>query len=455
MASRWTFKQSARFIYGAIVAAVLVIGGASILTLRYVVESKNQVAFEYAQDLIDVQSLRTQAELEVTAGRGYLITGNRDFLTRLDDARQAVDRAVSKIREHVRNPESNMLLSQVESTEREYNVDLQSLIRQRGNNPDIRKIAVGLEKTLQPSRVRLQSILETFETDRKILLDQARQASDHSANLATWLLAWLAIGALALGVFLALMGLRVLKRLYEESENTARAREEIVAMVSHDLKSPLSTILLNAQMISRFGNVSEKSRPSLEAIERTTRRMAQMIGDLLDLARMDAGQFTPHLENTSAKRLIEEAILAMSDLAREKSLEVVAELSANDVQVVCEFERMVQVLTNLIGNAIKFSPKGSVIRLRLETADGEAVFSVEDSGPGIALSQQERIFDRFKQARSADARSGTGLGLAIAKGFVNSHGGRIWVESEIGKGSAFRFTLPLSMAKRLPRARTA
>lgn len=456
MASRRTFRQSARLTYGASVTAALVIGIASVLTLRFVIRSKDRVAFEYAQDLIDVETLRTEAERVVATARGYLFTGDPKFFDRMSNAREAVSRSVSKIRAHSHASGSRILLERVERSERDYLDLLDRLIEERRSGRGVKQLAADFENVLDPRREMLRDSLRDLENDRRSLLQEARHESDEAARLATGLLVALAAGATGLGIFFAVTGLRVLNRLYEESEKTARAREEIVALVSHDLKSPLSVILLNAQLLSRSGapdalhatdEPNSKIKASAAAIERTARRMNRMIGDLLDLARMDAGQFTPRLEAVSARRLIDETAAAMSLLAAEKSVQLTVELPHGDFVVLCEFERVIQILGNLVSNAIKFSPAGEVVRVSASVSGGEALFSVSDHGPGVAPAQRSRIFERFRQARLADARTGTGLGLAIAKGFVESHGGRIWVESEPGKGSVFRFTLQVAKGR--------
>ena len=229
------------------------------------------------------------------------------------------------------------------------------------------------------------------------------------------------------------------------AENSARMRDELVAMVSHDLKNPLSSIILGAQLLDKGQFVTEAGKKLVARIELSAGRMQRMIQDLLDSHTIETGNFDLRVEKKecSVLSIVQRAIDSQQILAAQKSqsLEMIV---PNYVPLVfLDSERVQQVFQNLIGNAIKFTPVGGSIRIKAEPADRDIVFSVSDTGPGISDELKPHIFERFSQDE-ATAKSGTGLGLSIAKAVVEAHGGRVWIESYVGIGSTFFFSIPIA-----------
>jgi PAS domain S-box-containing protein len=236
------------------------------------------------------------------------------------------------------------------------------------------------------------------------------------------------------------------KRAEEERTRAILAREEILAMVSHDLKNPLGAILLTTALLRRMeleGEQGERVRGNVEKIQRAAERMNSLIRDILDVARIEAGHFLVEPAPHSPLALMDEAIELLQPLAVQKGLRLERQARGESLGPVrCDRERVLQVFSNLLGNAIKFTPAGGLVCVRAEPGEGATVrFSVKDTGPGIPAEQVPHLFDRYWQARDK-ARMGTGLGLFIARGIVTAHGGHIWVDSTVGVGSTFSFTLP-------------
>lgn len=235
-------------------------------------------------------------------------------------------------------------------------------------------------------------------------------------------------------------------RLHDQAQRAIRTREALLASVSHDLRTPLSVILMSAEMLREAAPKSPEARIQKAAavIQRVGEQMSHLIKDLLDVASLEAGHLAMEWKSCAAAELLKDATDALGDLIAQKSLHLSCELPAEGPLIVlCDQERVLQVLGNLIGNAIKFSQPGESIIVRVEAQGGEACFSVADRGPGIAPGHLPHIFDRFWQAQET-ARLGTGLGLSIVKGIVEAHGGKVWVKSWLGVGSTFFFTLPLA-----------
>jgi signal transduction histidine kinase len=233
-------------------------------------------------------------------------------------------------------------------------------------------------------------------------------------------------------------------RLYLESQQAVRAREEVLAIVSHDLRNPLNAVTLSASLLKSAPIADAEDAEQIDVIQLSARRMSRLIEDLLDVTRMEGGKSLPiDPERLDLDSLFREAHEIFRPQANAESVGLHCRLADGLPDVYADRHRVLQVLSNLIGNAMKFTPAGGEINVtaapRTET---EVIISVADTGPGIPKENLSDIFNPYWQAKRT-ARMGAGLGLPIAKGIVEAHGGRIWVESEIGKGTTFFFTLPI------------
>jgi PAS domain S-box-containing protein len=237
-------------------------------------------------------------------------------------------------------------------------------------------------------------------------------------------------------------------RLYRTSVQATELRDQVLGVVAHDLRSPLSTILMQTSALKRQGPEPERrSQKPMEVIRRAAERMNRLIQDLLDVALVEAGQMTIERARLAAGELVVEAADMQRPLASSSSLDLRVDLQSDVPAVWGDRDRLLQVLGNLIGNAIKFTSAGGRITVGAASRDYEVIFRVADTGCGIAPENLPRVFDRFWQA-TRSGRHGAGLGLPITKGIVEAHGGRIWVESTVSTGSTFYFTIPKAQADR-------
>lgn len=232
-------------------------------------------------------------------------------------------------------------------------------------------------------------------------------------------------------------------RLHEESERAVKLRDRILAIVSHDLRNPIGTIDLasNVLLARRAIRHDTTAQRQVEVIRRGTARATRLIDDLLDVSSIQAGKLALHLAPCELETLLTEAVHAHEPLADEKGILMRGDFRVHDRLVCCDHDRTLQVLANFIGNSVKFCEPGDVISVTAAVKGRDAVISVTDTGPGIAAEEAAHIFDLYWKGRRG--QRGSGLGLFIAKGIIESHGGRIWVETREGEGSAFFFTLPL------------
>ena len=230
-----------------------------------------------------------------------------------------------------------------------------------------------------------------------------------------------------------------LKRQIRRAEQAAAARDDLVAIVSHDLRNPLAVIKVATHRLHREGDA-----PAVERIERAAQAMEKLIAELLDVSKIEGGRFVIAPAPIGARTLIEDALALTAPIAEQRSLRLEARMV--DTSVHADRDRILQVFSNLLGNAVKFTAPGGVIRVAADSVGDFVRFSVEDSGVGIPPDELTHVFDRYWQGPSGAAK-GAGLGLFIAKGIVEAHDGRISVASEVGKGTTFCFSL-----RSLPRA---
>ena len=300
-----------------------------------------------------------------------------------------------------------------------------------------------------------------------VRLSRAAQRLATILATGTWLLAAIALGTpllialFAAGVLVAIgfLGTRLdsmvravvaseiadtsMRRLYDDARSAIEAREEVLHIVAHDLRNPLSTIGMTTSLLRDTPGEGRDDDKYFGIISRCTDSMNRIIQDLLEVARMEAGRLVIETAPVLVAELLEDVEQLMRPIAIRSDLRLECETVPPDLLIDADAARIQQVFSNLIGNAIKFTPAGGTITLRAQPVGDRVRFSVLDEGPGVPPERVERLFERFWQADTGDRR-GIGLGLAIARSIVEAHDGRIGVESRPGGGSDFWFTAPLA-----------
>jgi signal transduction histidine kinase len=237
-----------------------------------------------------------------------------------------------------------------------------------------------------------------------------------------------------------------LRRLYTELEEASQHKSEFLANMSHELRTPLNAIIGFSQVLrdEMVGSVNDKQSEYLDDIISSGNHLLSLINDVLDLSKVEAGQVELDLHPFSLREALERGVVMVRERATEDGVRV-AFTADPEVDVVDGDERRIkQVIFNLLSNAVKFTPAGGEVDVSATRANGEVRVSVADTGPGVAPEDRDRIFEEFQQSETGvGQREGTGLGLALSKRFVELHGGRIWLESEVGRGSTFTFALPM------------
>jgi signal transduction histidine kinase len=443
------FRAKALLGYAVV---ILLLGGALIIgvgRLDRVAAAELAGIQEEERKATTAEQLRWSATASVAAGRGYLMSGDPSFLVELEQAERMFDQRVQELWKQSITPEGLQTLTRVERAATAYLDGLRRIIGRRVAGLDGPQLPDVFESEMRPLRRELDAALDALVRYRagqaQAVYEEGEQAR------ARWVLgARTLTGALVLlSVGLAWYFSRLLAQSHwaeqtalATAQRAVRARDELLGIVAHDLRNPLGAIAMKAASLRRTVEPGEVRRYA-ESIENVTMRMEYLIKSMLDVATMEMGQFSVTPARWEVAFLVGETMEMFGSLARSKQIRLGVSVPEPGLAVRADRERVIQVLSNLMGNALKYTPPGGRVTIAVERQGEAACFRVSDTGPGIRDEQMPHIFDRFWK----DERSGTkgsGLGLFIAKGIVEAHGGRIWAESQPGQGATFFFTLPVA-----------
>ena len=301
------------------------------------------------------------------------------------------------------------------------------------------------------------------------LLDMFRRASSEGIELACnhrlyhadgrvlWFHTGVSVDQGVDGDVLELHGISVdvtdIKRAHEETQRAMRFREELIAIVAHDLRNPLHTIISCAEVLKETTKRTDDTRGQrgARAIGSAADHMERIVGDLLDFALIQAERVTITPRPLAAEALVSESFEMFQPLAKARGLLLRWE-GGEPLTIQGDRHRILQILSNLVGNAMKFTPDGGTIVVAAERSGDDALFTIADNGPGMSEAEASRMWERYWRAQAAEdgPRSGLGLGLSIAEGLVAAHGGRIWAHSAVGEGTTLYFTIPLATSEPEP-----
>jgi signal transduction histidine kinase len=405
-------------------------------------EKREHALETYADDLALGFRAELAAEKMVAIGRGYLLVAEPALLDRLGAAEQELDRALQALERPRLSARETELLADVRGSAARYRE-----IFDRAPAASTDEARASFQEQLALRRRDLGTRLaELVDHKRRVQIDARRSARRMAERTLVLILLSSAI-AVACSVVLAWRFIQHLAAIYRREQETAErarqasaAREELLSVVAHDLRNPLNAISMKARSIARHEG-DPRTGERAESIQRLAASMNGLIGTLLEAARIEAGRLSLASRRCAVADLFAAAADTFAGLANQKGVHLEVAPFPRELAVWGDPDRIAQVLSNLIGNALRFTPTGGTIGIRALAAGLNVRFEVRDTGAGIAAEHLPRVFDRFWRVEG-DSRKGTGLGLYIVKGIVVAHGGRIDVESRVGTGTAFVFEIP-------------
>jgi signal transduction histidine kinase len=397
------------------------------------------------------ERLRWNGELLVSGVRGYLIAGDLSMLDRIDEAQDDFKHTFAALEARWRSVEGAATLQNVRFGATVFENVVDDVVS-RERPSAVPPFASLYDTKLLPARRLLRTSLDQLiDLNEELVANAYRNAEDDRVMVASWLYGFVVVGALfcaGLAWYLArLLGaaFRREEAALEVTRDALTSRDELTAVVAHDLRNPLGAITMKAALLQHQAD-SEPVRNQAASIENTAARMEYLIQTMVDVATIDAKRLSIKPEPCIAGPMIRTTYDMFAQLAGAKQLRFEQHVETSELIVLGDRERILQVLSNLVGNAIKFTPSHGTIKLSVEPSGNFARFSVADTGPGIDPEHVPYVFDRYwKHDRGT---KGSGLGLFIAKSIVDAHSGKIWVETEPGHGATFSFTVPLAEASK-------
>ena len=423
----------------ALVAVIAVTAFMTVVALGSTATRGNDAYRQLASDLELRDHVRRSVQRISDATRRYLIDGTDVQRSRIAQLQRELDPSVDRLASRAiapGAPDSDSLERDVDG----YIAWLSGVVAEHVPQNDF-------ERTLESRSRDLEEHLEGFadaagQRGAETIAKAHRLA--HRAQLGVLFTSSIGI---AIGFVLGVMALRKiasqLRRVRAATavaNQMAAARKELLEVVSHDLRMPLNAISLSAALLLEAES-RENERNHIERISGATERMEHLLDDLSDVARLESGQITLHYERFNTRTIMEVCIDMF--FARAKAQGIRLKCDCRDIlSLRADRERLIQVFANLIGNALHFSGKDGRVTLSAVPESPGVRFAVTDTGPGIPQEERAQIFERYVQGRDRRGKQGVGLGLYISKRLVEAHRGQIGVESEVGKGSTFWFTIP-------------
>ena len=438
--------------FAALLLTMSAISGMAIFGLRSTTQTSRKLTAHFAEELVLVEHLRFNAEEGVAAGRGFLLNGDQRSLEALYTARAHFAEILINLRKGVEVPVGHRMLDEVERSASAYAGEFDVAIERRKLEAHSKTSLPKIDEAIRPKRIDFRNRLENFVEFKRARLAQAHAASDLIVRRAEAALS-VSLGiALCLGVGLSWVLTKKLGKLYDsERQALHRARvaidqrDTLLSVVSHDLRNPLGTILMGTHLLKRTPATAAQAvdvNKLASTIARSAGQMKRLVQDLLDVSSIEEGRLSIRRESVEVGAVLEKAREVFELLAAENSIVISIGPSEPELFALADPERILQVLSNLLGNALKFTKAGGTILLSATRERTRARVSVSDNGSGIRPEALTHIFDRYWQAQKDD-RQGVGLGLFISKRIIEEHQGQMTVDSRCGVGTTMSFTLPL------------
>lgn len=433
-----------RTVLAGFVIVLALLGTVGIVSQRTIIglidDSKWVTHTHVVLELLQQVSFRmSQAEAAV---RGYVITNDATFESQYESIRQQIPDLLSELRtQTLDNPVEQNNIASLQSLIQKRFATMDEGIRVRQSGGLSAVLALGNTSPGKQLSIEISSLTAQMRRDEDRLLADRNLREQLSARRAFLVV----LSAIVLAMIAVIGSVVLVFRDLTRRREVERMKSEFVSIVSHELRTPLTSIHGSLGLLASglLGSVSAKGERMLEIAVSNTDRLIRLLNDILDMEKLDSGRIEMHRIQCHAGELIDHAIEVMLPMALNQQIDLSAQKS--DLLIYADRDRIIQCLTNLLSNAIKFSEPGGAVKIAAHSIGNDARFEVCDNGRGIPEGKKHLIFERFQQGDTSDSRKrgGTGLGLAISRNIVEQHGGKMWVESQLGKGSTFYFTVPL------------
>lgn len=452
--THWSIERKALAILSAIFVVVIVTAWLYSAKVRQTITASNDVVDVDTRALIEVEQLRNTIESQFSNSLTYFLLGSKNLFDDQKDDKQRLAQALTDFERQYSLPQIPEIIKRINTLEQQQEEIFDQALEFRAKQTESRIVGQYYRSKTNSILANINKALDEIVTLHNAELERTRaQAREAAADADVQIpraMAWLT-GILAL-LFLGmtLLVIRMLNertrqlaersRLYEEAKSAVQSRDEVVVAISQDLNEPLASIAQAAEnLIGASGTTNVVDEAKL--VKSSIVVIEDRIKDILDQTKADTGTMTLRLDQLGIDGILEDARLTLQPIAKQQDVRLEFNKVNPPVLAFLDRERVMRVLSNLIGNAIKFSPKNSKVIVKVRSDQKFVYISVKDSGPGIPEKQLAGIFDHFWQARKT-ADQGPGIGLAVVKTIVEAHGGVVSVESHVGHGSTFTFSLP-------------
>lgn len=435
------------FLLGFIVFAMV--------SLNQIVEEQNQLVSGHAEELILAQKLHYEISMQFAAMPIYVLSGDEEILKSFENNRKDFTSVLAQLKARPNDQEETKLLDQIFLAEKKMHEEgLKGVsMNKSGASPEEVSNYFNSQKPLR-KEASLPALLQNLVNTKMRDFETAKKEDAILSRRIIFVLALASIVCITFAGMISALFIKVIREKKKAEEKDAfisNARKEIVDTVSHDLKNPLSSIRLGLQYVEKKllkTHCPEDFEVSkgLTIIFRSVDKMEKLICDLLDHTKLEAGKLVLEPVDCDLAKFTKELLEQFRPIAESKNIQITTELDDCGRTINCDQGRVEQVISNIVGNALKFTPSGGQIHIIMKYEGENVVISIHDNGYGMSNDQLEHVFDRYWQVKDT-ANQGTGLGLAIAKIVVETHHGKIWAESELGKGSTFHFSLPVDTHK--------
>lgn len=425
------------------------------VNLRQTIAASNAITQADLRALVEVEHLRNIVESQINDSRSFFLLGSTAILEQQKKEKQIFLESLASFEKQFSLAEVQALVKSINLLEKQQEEIFDQAMKFREKHTEPKIVGQFYQAKMAPIRTHINRALDEIVVLHKAELDRVHARAKEAALGAesqvpqgmTWFTS--AIGFLFLGMLFLVLRLvsernrqvAERERLYQEAQKALQARDEILVAISQDLKDPLMAIVQDALSLENTNDSSSKINDTMQSINSSVLVIEGLLKDMGDQARADQGSLTLRLDQLAIDIILDDARLMLQPIAKLRDVRLQFDSVNPPTLAFFDRERVLRVLSNLVGNAIKFSPKHSKVVIKVRSDQQFVYVSVVDSGSGIPEGKISELFDHFWQARET-AEQGSGVGLAIVKTIIEAHGGTVRAESQLGHGSTFTFSLP-------------